>query len=132
MIGPLTVVALAKVIFAVFVALPKVNPVIVFAIDKLVIGKVNALENELEYGSIVAFPEVKREVVPLTANLYPRNKTLFEWIAPPKVLVLLNEMASLPVPPPAVPAIVMGPDVLLPTVALSIATPSLLSLPLVP
>ena len=125
-------VALENVIFAVFVDLPIVSPVIVFAIVMLLIGKVNALENKSEFGSIVTWPVVKREVAPPTENLSPRNSILLEWLAPPKVLVLLNEMASLPVPPPAAPEIVIAPEVLLPTLEPSIVTPSLLSEPLVP
>jgi hypothetical protein len=48
------------------------------------------------------------------------------------VFVFENEIASLPIPPPAEPIMEIGPEELLPIVALSIVTPSLLSDPLAP
>ena len=51
-------VADPNVIFCVFVAFPKVKPVTVFAILKLVIGNVNALAKLLLDDSTVTFPLV--------------------------------------------------------------------------
>ena len=79
------VVADPMVIFCVFVDLPKVNPVAVFAIFKLVIGNVNALAKLLLDGSMVTFP-VEFMSIPEAASamLSPViNTSLLEFVTIP-------------------------------------------------
>ena len=81
---------------------------------------------------MVSWPVVRMEAALGMENELPCSKIFLPWVVPPTVLLLLNDMASLPVPPPAYPVKVMAPEVLLPMVALSSVIPSLLSDPFVP
>jgi hypothetical protein len=91
-----------------------------------------ALEKEVEVGSITTAPVVVMLVVPAKEKLFALRFTSLAWLVPPIVFVPESDIASLPVPPPAVPVMVIGPEELLPTVEASIVTPSLLSDPLAP
>ena len=78
-------------------ALPKVKPVTVFAILKLVIGNVNALAKLLLDGSIVTFP-VEFMAIPEAANA---------MLSP----VIITSLVELVILPPAPKFIFDGPVV---------------------
>ena len=92
-IGPAILVVAPKVIFAVLVDLPRVRPERVFAMLKLVIGKVKALAKLLLEGSITTFP-VELIAIPPAANAIlsaVKNTSLLELIiVPPWPIFILD------------------------------------------
>ena len=75
LIGPAMLVALPMVMSAVLPLLPSVRPLMPLPKVKLVIGNVNALENDVPTDSMVTVPVVSTLFVLAKLKLFARNTT---------------------------------------------------------
>ena len=109
LIGPAMLVALPMVMSAVLPLLPSVRPLVPESTRKLVIGNVNALENDVPTDSMVTVPVVSTSFVLAKLKLFARNTTgPLCPLAAPRVAEL-RLMPSLLLPLPPVPTSVKAP-----------------------